>query len=101
MSLPLEKTIVAVIMRALKDAGVRWMVKTHGGPYQSTGIPDIVAIAPKTGRFLGIEVKRPKVGKLTDLQRSQIERINAAGGVAGVAYSVEDALELFNEANGG
>jgi hypothetical protein len=95
---PLEKTIVAAIMRALKERGV-WAVKTHGGQYQVSGLPDIIAIAPGTGRFLGIEVKRPGVGRLTDLQKITLSRINEHGGIAGVAYSVEDALQLLDQAN--
>ena len=100
MKQPLEKVVVAGIMRAFKLRGV-WAVKTHGGPYQASGLPDILAVAPETGRFLGIEVKRPGVGRLTELQKATLSRINAAGGVAGVAYSVEDALELLDQATSG
>lgn len=94
---PLEKTIVAAILRALRARGV-WAVKIHGGPYQAAGIPDIIAVAPETGRFLGIEVKRPG-GRLTELQGATLRRIKEAGGVVGVAYSVEDALTLYAQAN--
>jgi hypothetical protein len=100
MNSPLEKTVVAAIMRALKARGVRWLIKTHGDPYQAAGLPDIIAIAPGTGRFLGIEVKRPG-GRLTDLQKATLARINAAGGVAGVAFGVEDALALLEQASRG
>jgi len=96
MNSPLEKTIVAAIMRGLKARGVRWMVKTHGGPYQTAGLPDIIAVAPGSGRLLGIEVKRP-----TELQKATLARINAAGGVAGVAFGIEDALVLLKKATGG
>lgn len=97
---PLEKTIVAQIVRALKDEGVTWLVKTHGGPFQAAGIPDILAIAPGSGRLLGVEVKRPRVGRLTALQAAQMEKINGAGGVAGVATSAHEALALLKQANG-
>lgn len=97
MNPPLEKTIVSAIMRVLKARGVRWLIKTHGGPYQAAGLPDIIAIAPGTGRLLGIEVKRPG-GRLTDLQRATLARINEAGGVAGVAFGVDDALALLERA---
>lgn len=100
MKPPLEKTIVAAILRALKAHGV-WAVKTHGGPYQVSGLPDIIAIAPGTGRFIGIEVKRPGIGRVTELQKMTLCRIEASGGVAGVAYSVEDALALLEKANKG
>ncbi len=100
-TIPLEKSIVSDIVRALKAAGVKWVIKTHGGPYQRTGIPDIILIAPRTGRFVGIEVKRPKLGVLSDLQAAQIDKINRSGGVAGVAYGREDALEILKQAERG
>ena len=96
----LEKEIVKQIIRALKSEGVGWCVKVHGGPYQASGIPDILAIAPATGRLVGIEVKRPGVGRLTELQAAQIQKINDAGGVAGVAYGTEDALNYLRIADG-
>ncbi len=98
-NMPLEKTIVAQIMRALKVHGVGWCIKTHGGAFQGAGLPDILAIAPATGRLVGIEVKRPVVGKLTELQKAQLAKIEAAGGVAGVATTVDEALTLLMRGN--
>lgn len=98
--IPFEKHIVAAIVKALKAHGVTWIMKTHGGPYQAAGIPDILAITPRSGRLLAIEVKRPKVGRLTALQAAQIEKINGAGGVAGVATTVDEALALLDRAKG-
>lgn len=96
---PLERVIVARIVKALKKYGVQWVWKTHGGPYQTSGVPDILCIAPKSGRFIGIEVKRPNgYGKATELQLAQIEKINSAGGVAGIATCEEEALELVKRA---
>ena len=97
--IPLEKTIVARIVTALKAAGAGWVIKTHGGAFQCAGLPDILCVAPKSGRLVGIEVKRPKIGRLTDLQKAQLAKINLAGGVAGVAYGAEDALALLNTGN--
>ena len=99
-AIPMEKNIVNDIVRALKGAGVKWIWKTHGGPYQRTGLPDIIFIAPRTGRFVGVEVKRPKLGVLSDLQAAQIRKINRGGGVAGVAYNREDALRILHQADG-
>lgn len=100
-SIPLEKNIVTQIVRSLKASGVIWCIKTHGGAFQGAGLPDILAIAPKTGRLVGIEVKRPKIGKLTALQKSQLEKIESAGGVAGVATCVDEALALLKKGNRG
>ncbi|NLX26838.1 MAG: VRR-NUC domain-containing protein, partial [Lentisphaerae bacterium] len=91
----LEREIVKQIICTLKAEGVGWCVKIHGGPYQASGIPDILAIAPATGRLIGIEVKLPGAGRLTELQAAQIRKINEAGGVAGVAHGPDDALRYL------
>lgn len=59
----------------------------------AVGSSDIVGIAPG-GRFLAIEVKTPK-GRATKEQLRFIEAVNNAGGIAGIARSVADALELI------
>lgn len=96
---PLEKVVVNRIREALKGAGVKWIMKTHGSPYQQSGVPDLLCIAPNTGRLVGIEVKRPNgTWKVTELQKHQISLIREAGGVAGVATCVDEALTLLAEA---
>lgn len=57
------------------------------------GSSDIVGIAPD-GRFLAVEVKTPK-GRPTKEQLRFIEAVKNAGGIAGIARSVEDALDLI------
>jgi VRR-NUC domain len=54
------------------------------------GSPDLIGILPG-GRFLGVEVKAAR-GKISPEQAAWIERINAAGGLAFVARSVDDFL---------
>lgn len=49
------------------------------------------------GRFLAIEVKRPGKNP-TKEQRDFLDAVTLAGGIAGVARSVEDAMEIINEA---
>ncbi len=83
---PLEKTIENQIKKWLDSQGYWWM-KVHGDMFQKSGIPDILACI--NGKFVGIEVKRPG-GVMSELQKYNIEKIQAAGGVAFVAYSVED-----------
>ena len=89
-SIPLERTITDSIMRWLKGAGY-WAVKIHGAAYQTAGLPDIVCIDRK-GRFVGLEVKRPVIGKVTELQKRTLENINMGGGYAVVVRSIEDAM---------
>lgn len=57
------------------------------------GSSDIVGIAPD-GRFLAVEVKT-KTGRPTADQLNFIDAVRRHGGIAGIARSVEDALELL------
>ena len=89
----LERDIVAAIKRyllTLGDAVFFW--KEHGGPYGCAGIPDIICCYK--GRFIGLECKLSG-GRLTELQKRAIEKINHAGGVACRVESVEDAKRVI------
>jgi len=55
------------------------------------GWPDLIGMT-KEGRFVGIEVKARK-GEVTPLQVAVIDRINASGGMAFVARSVDEVIE--------
>ena|SRR5690554_763162 len=57
------------------------------------GSSDIVGIAPD-GRFLAIEVKTP-TGRPTKEQLRFIEAVRNAGGIAGIARSPQEALDLI------
>ena len=46
--------------------------------------------------FTAIEVKGPK-GRVSDQQKQFIEAVRKFGGIAGVANSPEEALELLNK----
>jgi hypothetical protein len=76
-----------------QNAGIR---KPDGGyiPTHTRGVSDIIGCIPKTGRFLAIEVKRPG-NKPTAEQQQFIDTINAAGGLAFVARSVEEVDEAL------
>lgn len=87
--IPLERAITDTILKWLKREGY-WAVKIHGAAYQTAGLPDIVAIDRK-GRFVGLEVKRPMIGKVTRLQEKTLQDINLGGGYAVVVRSLEDA----------
>ena len=60
----------------------------------AVGSSDIVGIAP-CGRFLAIEIKTSK-GRATKEQLRFIDAVNSAGGIAGIARSVEEALLLIS-----
>ena len=86
-----EATVVKNIRRALDLHFPGFYFKTHGGPFQLAGLPDIVGL--HRGRFIGIEVKCPgKEKNLTDRQQHVIDRITLAGGIAFMATSPNQVL---------
>lgn len=100
--IPLEKSIIAAGLKFLNSLPDTYARKTVGGRYGS-GWPDLIACCK--GKLLALEAKRPRVGKVTELQRAELERWRAAGAVATVFRSVDDlkdvliAYELFTEAD--
>ena len=89
----LERDIVTAIRKYLASLGSDvFFWKEHGSVYGTNGVPDIICCYK--GRFLGLECKLPG-GRLTELQKRAIEKINHAGGVACRVESVEDAKRVI------
>ena len=89
----LERDIVIAIKIYLASLGSDvFFWKEHGGPYGTSGVPDIICCYK--GRFLGLEVKQPG-GRLTALQKRAIEKINAAGGIGRRVESVDDVKAVI------
>lgn len=61
------------------------------------GSSDLIGIDHATGRFLALEVKTQK-GKVDEHQRNFLDRIIQFGGIAGVARSPQDAVEIIESA---
>ena len=89
-----EKAVENKIKKWLKDKGY-WFFKVHGSIFQPSGIPDILACI--NGKFVAVEVKRTKGGIVSPLQKAQIAKIKENGGIAGVATSMEEFLEILKE----
>ena len=81
----------------------------HGRPVQfglCKGSADLIGyrtititpemVGQQVAVFLSIEVKTP-TGRIRPEQQQWLETIQAAGGIAGVARSVEDALRIVTE----
>ncbi len=93
----LERDVVAAIKRYLASLGSDvFFWKEHGGPYGTSGVPDIICCYK--GRFIGMECKLPG-GRLTELQKRAIHRINQAGGIACRVESVEDVRRVIAQAD--
>lgn len=94
--IPLETYYQERIIKAIKnrypDAFVR---KISAGPYSEAGFPDVLVI--RNGLYFGIEVKRPIIGELSELQEQTIKDIWAAGGKVCVASFPENALEMIEQ----
>ena len=89
----LERDVVAAIKKYLASLGSDvFFWKEHGGPYGTSGVPDIICCYK--GWFLGLEVKLPS-GRLTELQKRAIEKINRAGGIACRVESADDVKRVI------
>ena len=91
----LERDIVNAIrkyLHSLNEDVFFW--KEHGGPYGTSGVPDIICCYK--GRFIGMECKLPG-RKLTELQKRAITRINRAGGIARRVECVADAMSIIQQ----
>jgi hypothetical protein len=65
--------------------------RDHFYQFGKTGSGDILGVKKPTGQFFSIEVKR-RGKKPTDNQVQFMQNIVAAGGLAFVAYSVDDVI---------
>lgn len=92
-----EKKVENAIKQYIKETyPTSCLIKIHGSMYQSSGLPDIVACI--NGQFVGIEVKAPgKEKNLTDIQKSWLDKIKKAGGVAFMASSVTTVKEMLDK----
>lgn len=99
-----EAPIKARIRAALIEAGC--LVWVHDIDYRlgktglGKGTSDIICVVPPRGRFLGVEVKRPgfSPSDVRPDQRAWINAVRKFGGVAGIATTVAEALDLVAEA---
>ena len=95
---PLEQEIQKQILDYLKYRGIFcWKNNTNGIyvrarntyiPSHAVGVADIIGIGFH-GQFMAIEVKRAG-GKVSSDQRAFLDEVTRNGGLAIVAYSVED-----------
>lgn len=92
--MPRESSIVASIVRVAEQCGW-WVMKIHGGPYQMSGVPDLLCL--KDGRAVFLEVKQP--GKRpTAIQSRRMTEIERVGGAAcHVVTNKEQALASLGE----
>lgn len=66
--------------------------KNFGGPIGEKGLPDITALEPKTGRYIGLEVKAGK-DKMNEFQIRWRERILRSGGMFIEVRDIDDVID--------
>lgn len=69
--------------------------KVHGNEFTMAGLPDIIVCAE--GLFIGLETKMEK-GKTSRRQDFVHQQIKAAGGIAEVAVTKEQAVWIVRQA---
>ena len=92
--IPLEKAIRKEVRKYLKTRDDEFWFSYHGNPWQKKGLPDMIGCVD--GYFIGIEIKRPILGKVTPLQALCHEDIVKAGGVVIVITSLVDLRLKLN-----
>lgn len=98
-NVPLESKFQSDILDYLNKQPGFFAFKLHEGPYMKSGIPDVLAV--KDGRLYAFEVKRPfNMGKPSELQLEQIEKLRAAGAVAEVVTYVAEVAQLIGGSYG-
>lgn len=96
MSNQRESQLSRKIMQAIRAEG-HFCFKVHGGPTMMAGLPDIIVCA--RGFFIGIETKLPETRHHTSVKQEHVHRmIEASAGVARVACSAREALQIICEA---
>ncbi len=94
--IPQESYFQTKIKNRLKkqypDAFVR---KISQGNYSEAGMPDICCIVQ--GHYFGFEVKRPLLGRASEIQKATIQQIRKAGGTAEIVCWPEEAIQFVDE----
>ena len=87
------------VLQDIHGQYIKYGVANPGGAdclgWKST-IIDSSMVGLTIAQFIAIEVKTSK-GQLTKEQKNFIDQVRLAGGIAGVARSVKDALQLLRQ----
>lgn len=86
-----EKELKKQVMLYLKDKGIFWKTSDR---FQ-VGLPDIVGILKPSGKFVAIELKIYP-NKPTKMQQYILNKTRLFGGIAILAYSIEEVKRLLD-----
>lgn len=102
-AVPLEKTVLADALQALRNDPRVWIVDrrqsgvfVEGDRHIRVGTKGVLDISGmlKGGKYFELEAKRPGA-KPDERQAARIETVKKGGGVSGYFWSVESALALL------
>ena len=91
---PKEAVTVRKITQYLNKHG-GWVLKTHGGQYQRSGVPDLLYL--HNGVLYAFEVKRRDTDLPTMLQAQTMARMTEAGAKCSVVRSVAEVVEVLTK----
>jgi len=95
-----ESQLKSAIIEALNRCGCTvWRNQTGRARRMvlaPTGSPDVI-VYTRFGRFIGLEIKLAN-GVVSEAQQQWIDRMKAAGCVAGVVRSVQEAIDVVSPA---
>ena len=86
-----ESTLQKQIIDYMTGRGA-YVVNNHGSSYSRKGVADL-SICYK-GKYIAVECKVGK-NKLSEAQKIHIERLNRAGGVSIVPYTLDEFISEF------
>jgi len=87
-----ESILQAQIIRHLRSAGA-YVIRIRSA--QNNGAPDVIAC--HKGKFIGIEIKSPKIApKPSPLQKENGEQIQETGGLWICTNSLSDVIALLD-----
>lgn len=90
----LERDVEAHLVRVVEKAGGRCV---KFSPDSMRGMPDRVVMLPG-GVLIWVELKKPRGGKLSEIQKHRHKELRALGQRVEVVWSVQDADNLIAHA---
>ena len=88
----LTAKIIAELRRRIRAGERLWFLKIHGGPFQRSGVPDLLIV--RNGEALWVEVKGDS--DVTRLQAHTLGQLRRVGCRVLVARSVDDVIIFLN-----
>jgi hypothetical protein len=87
----MEANLQRHIAKMLRDQG-DYVFNVVGNPMQQRGTADLLVC--HQGLFIALELKAPG-GKESKLQQFERRKVDAAGGIAGVAWGMDEVAPLL------